>query len=202
MMATDFQLHATKRTPGHANRERAQGLVPAVLYGKGLTPEALQCDAHNFGLLLAQGGAHHLLTLEVEGESQPRTVVLKEIQHHPVTRRVLHVDFQAVSASDRIHAEVPVHLVGEDQVAKSGGLLQVSLHTLRITCLPADLPEFVAADVVTLRPGDVLTVGDLVVDPRITVLNGAEEIVAGVHQPRTAQAEAPAGEAPAAPAGE
>ena len=192
MMATGFQLHATKRTPGHANRERAQGLVPAVLYGKGLTPEALQCDAHTFDLLLAQGGAHHLLTLEIEGESQPRTVVLKEIQHHPVTRRVLHVDFQAVRAQERIHAEVPLRLHGEEAIAKRGGILQVTLHTLRVSCLPGDLPDHLDVQVSEIVPGQAVTVGDLDVPAGLQVLHDPADVVLSGLQSRTVAADAAA----------
>lgn len=200
MATTEFRLRVTPRTPGHPNRQRAEGQLPAVLYGKGQRPRALQCDAHAFDQLLAQGGMHHLVSLEVEGEPSA-TVVLKEIQHHPVTRRVVHADIQAVSASEHIHAEVPLHFAGEEQVTKAGVLLQVSLHNLRISCLPADLPEALVVDVSGMRAGDVLTVADLAIDPKITVLQGVEEIVVSVRLPR-AQAETEADAAPAAPATE
>lgn len=201
MARTEFKLRTTPRTPGHPNRQRVTGQLPAVLYGKGQHPKALQCEAHAFDLLLAQGGRHHLVSLAVEGEAQPTTVVLKEIQHHPVTRRVVHADFQAVSASEHIHSEVPLHFVGEEQLTKAGGVLQVGVHSLRISCLPAHLPESVEVDVSALRPGDVLTVAAVAIDPRITVLQGAEEIVASVRQPR-AQAETEAEAPKAAPATE
>lgn len=187
MATTQFRLRAAPRTPGHPNRQRAQGELPAVLYGTGQPPRALRCDAHEFDLLLAQGGMHHLVALELEGEAHATTVVLKEIQRHPVTRRAVHADFQAVSAGQHIHAEVPLHFLGEEQVGKAGGALQVALHQLRISCLPADLPEAVEVDVAELRPGDVLTVADLHVGPRVTVLQGADEIVASVRQPRAQQ---------------
>jgi large subunit ribosomal protein L25 len=191
-------LQAAPRTPGHPNRQRAAGHLPIVVYGKGQQPRALQCDAHAFNLLLAQGGMHHLLSLEIEGEAKASTVVVKEIQHHPVSRRVVHADFQAVSASEHIHAEVPLHFAGEDQVVKGGGLLQVTLHNLRISCLPADLPEAVGVDVSALRPGDVLTIADLKIDAKITVLQNGDEIVASVRQPR-AQQETETEAAPATP---
>jgi large subunit ribosomal protein L25 len=200
-MAAPYVLSAEPRQAGHPNRDRAQGFVPGIVYGHGITPLAVRIPVHDLNRFLARGGAHHVGQLTVRGEAQPRTVVVKEVQRHPVSREVLHVDFQAVSAQERIHAEVPLRIVGEDRVAKGGGILQVLLHNLRVACLPADLPDHVDADVSGLSIGHTLTVGDLTPPPGVTVLNDRDEVIVTVLAPRTAEAATEAG-APAAPAAE
>jgi large subunit ribosomal protein L25 len=196
-LPSEFVLTSSRRTVGHPNRDRAQGFVPGIMYGHRVEPVALRVDGRELTTLLSHGGAHHLIQLALEGDDTPRTVVVKEIQHDPVTRAVMHVDFQAVSARERIHAEVPLRLQGEDAVAKGGGILQVLLHSVRISCLPADLPDHLEVDVSGMRIGHSLTVGELGAPETVTVLNDADEVILSVLAPRTVEAEAPAAPAPA-----
>ncbi len=191
-MAVEYALKVGPRRAGHPNRDRAQGFVPGVVYGHGVEPLAVRVEAHELSLLFARGGSHHLVQLSIDGEDTPRTVVVKEIQHDPVSRAVMHVDFQAVSARERIHADVPLRLLGEEAVTKAGGILQVLLHSLRISCLPADLPDHMDADVSSVRIGHTLTVGDIAASAGITVLNEADEVICSVLAPRTAEPEAAA----------
>lgn len=197
LLASEYALSAALREPGHPRRDRAAGFVPAVVYGHAVAPMVLRVDEHALTVMLTRGGAHHLVELSIAGESQPRTVVVKEIQLHPVTRALVHVDFQAVSARERIHAEVPLRLLGEDVVTKAGGVLQVVLHQLRITCLPADLPDHADVDVSQLAIGRSLAVRDMKLGAGITVLTDADEVLVRVVAPRAAEtvATAPAGEA-------
>jgi len=198
-LASGFTLKAASREAGHPRRDRALGFVPAVVYGHGLQPLALKVEGHALGTLLAHGGARHLLDLSVEGEAEPRTVVFKEIQRHPVSRHVVHVDFQAVSARERIHAEVPLRFLGEEEVSRSGGVLEIVLHQLRITCLPADLPDHAEVDVSQLAVGRSLAVKDVRMSGSVTALNDPDEILVRVASPRASGAEggAAAGEAAA-----
>ncbi len=189
MVAEALSLAVEPRAPGHPRRDRAAGYVPAVMYGHGIAPRALRVESRELLALLARGGAHHLVQLAVGGDPERPTVVIKEVQHHPVTRAVVHVDFQAVSAQERIHADVPLHVVGEDQVAKAGGVLQVLLHAVRVSCLPADLPERIDVPVAGLATGQTLTVSALRVPDGVLVLNDGGEVVAHALAPRTAAAE-------------
>lgn len=194
-MPEEFVLAAAPRVAGHPRRDRAAGYVPAVVYGHGVSARALRVEGKALLTLLASGGAHHLVRLGVDGEPEPFTVVIKEVQRHPVSRDVRHVDFQAVSAREAIHAEVPVRVVGEEQVQKAGAVLQVLLHALRASCLPADLPERIEARVVGLVAGQSLLVRDLDVPPGVTVLNDPDEAVVHVLAPRTSAEEEPAPQA-------
>ena len=185
-------LEAETRIPGHPNRDRARGFVPAVVYGHGTQPLALGLERHGLELLLSHGGTHRLLRLHIAGEAEPRTVVIKEVQRHPVRPGVLHVDFQAVRAQERIHAEVPLRLHGEEAIAKRGGILQVTLHTLRVSCLPGDLPDHLDVQVSEIVPGQAVTVGDLDVPAGLQVLHDPADVVLSGLQSRTVAADAAA----------
>ncbi len=196
-LAASFALQSEVRVPGHPNRDRRAGYIPAVMYGHRVAPAALRIEARQLTAALARGAAHHLVELSVGDDTTPRTVVIKEIQRHPVTREIVHIDFQAVSAAERIHADVPLRLIGEEAVTKAGGILQVLLHAIRISCLPQDLPDHVDVAVADLAIGHARTVGDLPAPAGIQILNEPEEVVCSVLAPRTAEAAA----GPAAPAG-
>jgi large subunit ribosomal protein L25 len=192
-MAEEFTLEAWPRQPGHPRRDRREGFVPAVVYGHGFAPRALRVQARALDALLVRGGAHHLVRIRIAGEAEPHTVVVKEVQRHPVTRRVEHVDFQAVAAGERIHAEVPLHLVGEAEVVRAGAVLQIGLHSVRVACLPQDLPERLDVPVAGLSPGQMLTVRDLRAPQGVHILNDPDEVVVHVLLPRAAAAEASTG---------
>ncbi len=196
-MASNFKLNAAAREAGHPRRDRAHGFVPAIVYGHGVSPMPLRVEGHALGAFLAHGGARHLLDLAVEGETEPRSVVIKEIQHDPVTRNVVHVDFQAVSARERIHAEVPLHFVGEEDVVRTGGVLEIVIHQLRISCLPGDLPDHAEVDVSGLSVGRSLLVQDVRMGGSVSIVNDPEEVVVHVSAPRAVDPDAgtPAGQA-------
>lgn len=153
-----------------ARKLRRQGRIPAVLYGHEFEPMLLSLDSHEFATLLRRkGGLHGLLELEVEGAQEVRhSVVIKEVQKHPIKDNILHVDFQRVKETERIHAEVPLRYVGEPAGVKLGGLLQHFLYEVRVEALPRDLPEFIELDISALKLGQTLKVSDL---PRLTGVN-------------------------------
>lgn len=191
-LAAAYALHSQPRQPGHPNRDRASGFVPGVMYGHRVAPVALRVEARDLALLLHRGGAHHLVELTVEGVAEPHTVVLKEIQRNPVSRQVVHVDFQAVSAAERIHASVPLRLLGEETVTKAGRILQWLLHSVHVSCLPANLPDHIEVDVSAIAVGHSVTVHDLRVPGAISILNEGDEVILSVLAPRTAEPEAAA----------
>jgi len=185
-------LQVEEREAGHPNRDRRAGYVPAVLYGHGIAPRAIRIRARAVQHALQHGGSHHLLQLMLPGEGEPRLAVIKEIQRHPVSQEIVHLDFQAVVAKERITAEVPLHLRGEDRLTKAGRILQVGLQQVRVSCLPHDLPDHIDVEIGELAPGHVLAVRDLVLPPGVTVLNEPDEVVASVVLPRVAEQSAPA----------
>ncbi len=185
-------LAAQARTAGHPGRDRRAGFVPAVVYGHAMEPRAIRVETAALQQLLQHGGSHHLVELVIDGEGAPRTAVIKEIQRHPVSQAVVHVDFQAVVARERITAEVPIRLHGEDRLSKAGRLLQLGLQEVRVSCLPADLPDHIVVEVGDLPAGHVVTVADLTVDPVVTLVSDPDEVIISVVLPRVSEPEAPA----------
>jgi large subunit ribosomal protein L25 len=128
--------------------------------------------------------------------------IIQEVQHHPVTGRVLHVDFHGVSANEEIESSVPVEVIGEAIGVKSyGGILEQSLRALTISCLPSNLPEFINVDVSALNIGDTLHVKDIVLPAGVTAVEEAERTVFHVTEPKVIVEEAPVAAEAAAAAG-
>jgi len=177
---------------------KSQGFVPAVIYAHNETPVSLQVGARDIGTLLSHAvGEHLLVELEIAGGAN-RLAIIQEVQHHPVTQAVLHVDFHGVSANEEIESSIPVEAVGEAVGVKSfGGILEQLVRQISIKCLPKDLPEVINVDVSAMKVGDSLHVKDLQLPAGVTAVD-AEVTVFLVAEPNVA-AEAPAAEAPAAP---
>ncbi len=192
-MAKQLQLAAqTRATAGRTavKKIKAQGLVPAVIYGAQQEALNLQVNAREFHTLLAHATGEHLLVeLQIADGSatSSRLALIQEVQHHPIRGSVLHIDFHAVSADEQINAEIPVEAVGEPTGVKNfGGILEVSLHSLMVACLPKDLPELIQVDVSKLNVGDSIHVRDLQLPEGVTIKADADLAVLRVAPPTVA----------------
>jgi large subunit ribosomal protein L25 len=165
-MAKQVKLKAEHRneTGRSAVRKlKARGIIPAVIYGGKDKPQPLQVSARDINTILSHASGENILVeLEIEGEKGGRTALLQEIQHSPVGGNVLHLDFHAVSMDEKIEADVPVEAIGVANGVKNfGGLLEQSLRSLTIECLPRDLPDRITVDVSALNIGDSIHVRDM-----------------------------------------
>ena len=144
-------------------------------------------NLHEFVMMLRRHGSENmLLDLAVEGQPAPVKVMVKALQHHPVTGQIIHVDFYEVSMTRAIEMEVPLKLSGHAVgVANEGGMLEQSLRTLRVECLPADVVNEIELDVSGLHVGDGIHVRDVVVDTaKLRILDDADQLVVAVAAPR------------------
>ena len=189
-MAKQQKLAAQKReTVGRSavNKIKAQGLVPAVIYGAKEEPMKLTISAREIGTLLSRATSEHVLVdLEIAdgGQKSNRLALIQEVQHHPLKRNVLHVDFHAVRADEKLHADIPVEPTGEaDGVKNFGGILEINLHTVEVECLPKDLPEIIIIDVTRLGVGDAIHIKDLQLPEGVTVRGDGELTVVRVAAP-------------------
>lgn len=165
-MAKQVKLMAQPRevTGRSAIRKlKARGSVPAIVYGGKDKPQPLQVSRRDISLMLSHASGENILVeLEIAGEKGSRMAMIQEIQHSPVGGDVLHVDFHAVSMDEKIEADVPVEPVGVANGVKNfGGLLEQSLRTLEVECLPRDLPDKITVDVSALNIGDSIHVRDI-----------------------------------------
>lgn len=186
-----------------ASRLRRTGFFPAVVYGEGRPGLDIQLNEHDFVMMLRKHRSENMIVdLTVAGQPRPVKVMLKAMQHHPVTGRVIHVDFYEISMTRKIEIEVPVKLTGlATGVANEGGILEHVLRTLRVQCLPGDLLEEVDLDVTDLHIGKTLRVRDVPMDTaKYKVLSDPDQVVAAVAAPRTEEEEKAEAEAEAAAA--
>ena len=186
MTASTMLTAYTRDVVGKANRHLAgEGRIPAVLYGAGRETAAISVSRHDFELLMA----HHasgsmIIEMELEGEKKPIHAMIRELQTSPVKGTILHIDFLAVAMNKPVHAVVTLHLVNDPAGVKAGGVLTTNMHELNVEAKPADLPEFIEADVSALEVGDSLHVGQVPVPAGVTLLDDPEAVVASVQAPR------------------
>ncbi|NLX25989.1 MAG: 50S ribosomal protein L25 [Lentisphaerae bacterium] len=198
----DKKLIAKKRDQegsNNARRLRGAGRLPGVVYGADKDPVSVAVDVHDFEQILHHHASESMIIdIAVEGEGD-MSVLVKEVQHHPVTSELVHVDFMRVEADRPISVDIEIELVGDAAGVKAGGVLDQVMHSIGVECLPADLVEKFEINVAKLEIGQALHVSDLKLDAKYKVLVDDEAIVASVSGP-TVEAEAESeGEASAEP---
>jgi large subunit ribosomal protein L25 len=205
-MSNRVSLKATHRTATGRNavkKVKAAKAVPAIFYGSGVEPQPLQVERRAIDTLLSRAvGENILVDLEIEDGGKPglRLALISEVQHHPVNQSVLHVDFKAVSVNEALVAEVVIESVGEATGVKNfGGLLEQSLRTIEVECLPKDLPEKIEVDVSSLGLSQSLHVRDLPALPGVKYVADEDLTVFLVSEPKTADEAATAAGGPTEP---
>ncbi|OGO35048.1 MAG: hypothetical protein A2W35_20085 [Chloroflexi bacterium RBG_16_57_11] len=165
---------------------RRQGLLPAVIYGSHLSPVAISLNHHGASLALARISSSQLVDVDVNGASH--TVLVRERQRNPVTGTLLHVDFQAVSLTEKLRVNVGLQFKGEaPAVTNYDGIVSVSLEELEVECLADDLVNYLEVDLSALdRIGEAIRVRDVPLPPRVQVLNDPDEIVVVITAPTIA----------------
>jgi large subunit ribosomal protein L25 len=188
----DTKLTAKKRNlegSSNARRMRHTGNLPGVVYGGDKEPVSIELNAHDFGQILHHhSGESMIISIELEGEGSTQ-VLVKEVQHHPVTSDLIHVDFQRVVAGQAMTMDIQLELVGDAAGVKAGGILDQVMHSISVECLPKDLVEAIEIDVSDLAIGDNLHISDLGLDAKFKVLVDAEAIVCGVSGPQAEEEE-------------
>jgi large subunit ribosomal protein L25 len=151
----------TRKGKGGARTSRREGRIPGILYGQGQNVP-LTVDRKEFATaLINAGSANVIFDLTLPGQA-PLKSLAREIQTDPVSRRMIHVDFQHIDMTRKIHVKVAVHVVGEpDGVKNQGGILEHVARELEVSCLPADIPEEIRVDVSHLTVGAAVHVSDV-----------------------------------------
>ncbi len=175
---------------------RREGITPANIYGRNLDSVALQLQSADLVHALVQAGRNAVLSVNVKGEKKPRPAVIRNVQRHPVTDRIVHVDFLQVDITRAITSEVPVILVGESPLPKTSTVISQTLASIQVSGLPMDIPSSVEADISVLVEVDQsIHVSDLVLPEGVEVLTDADQMVVRAAQGRISAADAAAEEA-------
>jgi len=155
---------------GPARVLRRDGKVPAILYGPKTDPVKLTIDQLDLEPIFKSGAvAQKLLKLDIEGAGEGRNVMIKEMQRHPVSHNLLHLDLYEVSMDQKIKVMVPVATTGKCVGVEMGGMLQIIRREMEVLCLPDQVPENITIDVTDLDVGDSFHVEDLQLDENIEV---------------------------------
>jgi len=169
-----------ERGTSAARRARLQNKVPAVVYHSGIEATPLSVDKISLNKALRTGQ----MIFEVNVEDKNQFVLVKEVQYHPVTDEIIHIDFQKVKEDEKISLEVAVRSSGEAQGVKLGGLLVQMLNSVTIKCKPAEIPEFLQIDVTDMEMNTNLFVKDITLPADVEMLTAEDIAVVSVQEPK------------------
>jgi len=200
-----MDLAAVRRRDGgkEINRKRrAGGKVPGVIYGRGLETRSLEFDRKSLEKFLdtaRHGTVVVKMTVTDGADGKESFAVLKEVQTHPLSDRVTHVDFYEVALGQKFRVEIPLRVRGKAAGIEMGGILEVITRSLEVECTPDNVPEFIEVDVTPLGLGQSLHVGDLRFPAGVVPTEkDLRMTVAAVNAPKAEVAPAAAAEAEAA----
>ena len=210
-MSQKIQINAEVRSDvgkGASRRLRRSGeKVPGIIYGADAAPQNLTLSANELTKAM-QSEAFFSQILDVKVDGKSTQAVLRDLQRNPATEKVLHIDFLRVSANKAIQVNVPLHFVNEDRckgVRLGGGNIAHAMTEVEISCLPADLPEFIEVYMAELDLGEIIHLSDLALPGGVTVValsHGDDRAVVSVQAPRGGADEEEELEAAAAAEGE
>jgi len=163
-----------------ARRTRLQNKVPAVVYHSGIEATPLSVDKISLNKALRTGQ----MIFEINVDDKNQFVLVKEIQYHPVTDEIIHIDFQKVKEDEKISLEVSVRSSGVSQGVKLGGLLVQMLNSVTIKCKPAEIPEFLEIDVTDMEMNTNLFVKDIILPKDVEMLTAEDIAVVSVQEPK------------------
>jgi large subunit ribosomal protein L25 len=177
---------------GASRRLRRDGTVPGIVYGGKDQPEVIELNHNELMLQLRKEAIHSsILTLNLDGSKQQ--VLLRAVNMHPWRQQVQHVDFQRVLADQKIHMKVPLHFVNAEiavAVKLGGALVTHVLNEIDVSCLPADLPEFIEVDLKDIQVGQTVHLNDITLPKGVEAVQKAENPAVAIAQlPRAAAVE-------------
>ncbi|EHK2326580.1 TPA: 50S ribosomal protein L25 [Clostridium perfringens] len=178
-MMENLQINQREKKTRHSSRQcRRKGLVPGVLYGKGINNFLFEIGELELNHALSVTGEHGLLNINSQEGSL--NTLIKEVQRDPVTRRVLHIDLEKVEGNEEIETVVPINYVGEEYINKLDAVLQKNIDSIKVKCSPSNIPKGVNLNVGRAKPGDQFKIADVEFGNEITVVDDLNSIVASV----------------------
>ncbi len=191
----EIAIAATARTDtgkGPARRSRRDGNIPAVVYGPEIEPMVVAVPEREFRAAMKAAHTSSILNLNVDGKEN--RVILRDLQRDPVTNKVVHMDFHAISMTKPINVALPISFVGTPVGVKTdGGIMQATMRELEISCLPTNIPEVFEVDVSELGIGDSIHVRDLEL-PDVEILTPERRTVVVISAPTVIKSEVTEGE--------
>ncbi len=182
----EIALKANKREAGKqiAKRLRRNGSVPGIYYMDGTQPVPISTDPLSLRPIVYTA-SKKIVNLNIEGDSTPKSCVLKEVKFHPVTDKIIHFDLLGLNPDRKLVVQVPVVIKGQAAGVRKGGKIQQYIHNVKVKCLPKDLIDQIEVDVTTLQMGQSIYLGDVPVE-NVEFDKPNDTIIVAVFAPRGA----------------
>jgi large subunit ribosomal protein L25 len=182
MDQTVLTIEARSKTgKGICRQLRMAGLIPGVVYGKGMEAVPVTVNPKELGAAIAgEGGQNNLITLKGGGSLDGNTVIVTDLHRDPLKGTLRHVDLHKISLTDKVRVKVQINLVGIAAGVKEGGLLDFAMHSVEVECLPTHIPEHIDVDVTDLTIGHSIHVADLKLSAGVKVLEDGRVSVVSV----------------------
>lgn len=190
----------------YTRKARAQGWIPAIFYGHNFEPVKIEVNQKEFAAIVRSRKLSHLINLGIGKSEDDSIAVIRETQKHVLKDEIyFHIDFLHVAMNEKVIVDCHLEVVGTAAGVKDGGVLGHPIQSVKIECMPGDIPEKITIDVTNLNIGDSIHVRDIAV-PNVTIKTAPDEVLAVVTRPtreeegrpQAAEAAAPAAAAPAA----
>lgn len=187
-----------KKTKGFLREMMKKELIPGIVYGQEKEPTLIFLNRRQLYKTMSSHGSRGIFNLQIDEKKPPFMALVREIQKQPMTGHIIHIDFLAVSSSEKISSKVGIAIVGEEELIQKGQVLQVEIKEVEVSCLPKDLPEAFTIDVKDMNIGDRKVVGDLILPPGVEMNEEEATLICLVLAPAKATLEEPeeAGENP------
>lgn len=194
-----LKVSSRKNIGRKVKKLRRQGILPANIYGKGTKSLSIQLPLKEFAAAFKQAGETGILELVVDKDTKTRPVLINNVQQHPVTDEILHVDFRQIDLTKTVTVNIPVEIIGIAPAISQGGVLIQLINEIEVEALPADLPDKFTLDISKLEDiGQSLSLKDVKVDTKVKLLaENLEELVVKIESPTKEEEEKPVEAAPA-----
>ncbi len=193
-MVEKLALHAKIRDTkkDKAKKVRKEGMIPAVVYGKGVEPFSVMINAREFEKVFHGHIAENIFIDLIfdEDSSKNRLVFIKDFQRNPMKDEIMHIDFVEIHKGEKISTHVPLRLVGKAPGVAMGGILEHNLREILVSCLPDDLPSEIKVDISGLEVDDSIHVGDLNLGEKVKVLTPPDTVIVHIAAMKSAETEA------------
>jgi large subunit ribosomal protein L25 len=172
-----------KKTAHEAKKERRNGKVPGILYGKNISNMLFEIGEMELSKELIKTGEHGIVNINIDGEEH--MALIKEIQKDPVNRKFMHIDLEELTNDTVVTTDVPLLFVGEDMVRRNGGILQKERNKVKVQCKGGSIPKSINIDVSRLTFGDTYRLADIEFSNEISILDDKNTVIAAVADANT-----------------
>jgi large subunit ribosomal protein L25 len=181
-MTTIQAMNRTEFTNSAKRKIRESGQIPAIIYGKAIESKPVAIDSIELMKTLREEGKNTIIKLSLDGSSH--AVMLYEMQTDPLKNQIVHADFCVVDMQSEIEVEVPIHLIGEAQGVKDGGVLQQPLHQVTISAKPGKIPQIIEADISSLGVNETILIKDIPSNADYSFVQDEETVIASILPPQ------------------